>query len=83
MRSVCCREPVLSICPADNYFFTAILTSPSAILCSTVKQPMNLLLFFYAVKPTFVAALITCDCAQKVVGTLLIQSWHDDGKFTN
>jgi hypothetical protein len=44
---------------------------------------MNLLLFFYAVKPTFVAALITCDCAQKVVETLLAQSWHDDGKFTN
>jgi hypothetical protein len=83
MRSVCCREPVLSICPADNYFFTAILTSPSAILCSTVNQSMNLLLFFYADKPTFVAALITCDCAQKVEGALLIQSWHDDGKFTN
>jgi hypothetical protein len=81
MRSVCCREPALSICPADNYFFVVILTSPSAIVCSTVKQPMTLLLFFYAVKPTFVAALTICDCAHKVTKALMAQSRYGCGKL--
>jgi hypothetical protein len=44
---------------------------------------MNRLLFFTLSKPTFVAVLTLRDCGQKVVETLLAQSWKRLGKVKN
>jgi hypothetical protein len=44
IKPVCCRKPVLSICPAEIYFFSKALTSPSTILCCTVFITMTVAL---------------------------------------